>query len=69
MREDPTVSINLGGSGTYIPMGQDENLASLGGVPSGTWVCTEWTDWFVSYDGGKTWNYTDTDCHHQEYVS
>jgi hypothetical protein len=30
---------------------------------NGTWYCSYWTDWWVSWNGGRTWQYDGRDCY------
>jgi hypothetical protein len=54
-----------GGGGNGQPSderGDYGGYSSPGGFVGGGAYCVDWIDWFVSFDGGKTWRYDYREC-------
>jgi hypothetical protein len=44
----------------------DEGYSSPGGYVGTREYCSDWIDWWVSFDGGRTWQYDYRECKHWE---
>lgn len=65
---DPAHSPYNGGGGPTDVRGDYGGYSSPGGWVGGAQYCVDWIDWWVSFDGGTTWQYDYRECTQYEQM-